>query len=191
MAHPKKIFDHQKLDSIVEVLPESPVEALEAFLIFDARALEQDTQRELMRVLPQIIHIRRAWKAHYLKYGCTSCRKADERFAIAARMRLGGFNWSEVFDIVAPNLHTRRDRKCFENAVRWKLDHPKQRAERHPSAYGAGGFCDACYGRIYLRMRNRFRKVMAGRDLPAELATFKDALSLRYNAAQRLFNGED
>jgi hypothetical protein len=32
---------------------------------------------------------------------------------------------------------------------------------------------------------------MAGRDLPAELATFKDALQLRYNAAQRLFNGDD
>jgi hypothetical protein len=188
---PKKILDHRKLDSIVEVLPESPVEALEALLILDARALERDTQQELMRILPQIIHIRRAWKAHYLEYGCTSCRKADERFAIAARMRLGGFNWSEVFDIVAPNIHTRHERKCFENAVRWKLSHPKQRAERHPSAYGAGGFCNACVARIFGRMRKRYRKLMVGRDLAQEFATFKDALCLRYNAAQRLFNGDD
>ena len=96
-GRPKKIFDHQKLDSIVEVLPESPVELLETLLIFDARSLERDTQQELLRLLPQLIHIRRAWKAHYLEYGCMSCRKADERFAIAARMRLAGFNWSKVF----------------------------------------------------------------------------------------------
>jgi hypothetical protein len=40
-------------------------------------------------------------------------------------------------------------------------------------------------------MRNRYRKAMQGRDVVQELATFKDALALRYNAAQRLFNGED
>jgi hypothetical protein len=57
--------------------------------------------------------------------------------------------------------------------------------------YGAGGFCVTCWGRIYMRMRNRFRKAMQGRDMAAELATFKDALSLRYNAAQRLFNSDD
>jgi len=188
---PKKILDHRKLDSIIEVLPESPVEILETLLIFDARSLERDMQQELLRLLPQLIHVRRAWKAHYLEHGCISCPKADEKFAIAARMRLGGFNWSEVFDIVAPNLHTRRDRKCFENAVRWKLDHPKQRAERHPSAYGSGGFCNACQARILARMRKRYRKLMAGRDLAQEFATFKDALCLRYNAAQRLFNGDD
>jgi hypothetical protein len=40
-------------------------------------------------------------------------------------------------------------------------------------------------------MRNRFRKAIEGRDLPAELATFKDALQLKYNAAQRLFNSDE
>ena len=186
-GRPKKILDHR----IVEVLPESHIELLETLLIFDARSLERDTQQELLRLLPQLIHIRRAWKAHYLEFGCLGCRKADERVAIAARMRLAGFNWSEVFDIVAPNLHARYERKCFDNAVRWKLSHPKQRAERHPGAYGAGGFCNACATRIFGRMRKRYRKLMAGRDLPAELPTFTDALCLRYNAAQRLFNGDD
>jgi len=42
-----------------------------------------------------------------------------------------------------------------------------------------------------MRMRNRYRKAMQGRNLPAELAAFKDALCLRYNAAQRLLNGDD
>jgi hypothetical protein len=52
--------------------------------------------------------------------------------------------------------------------------------------YGAGGFCGRCFARIYQRMRLRYRKLMAGRDVTAELATFKEALTLRYSAAQRL-----
>jgi hypothetical protein len=39
---------------------------------------------------------------------------------------------------------------------------------------------------LYVVLRSLFRE-----SLPAEMATFKDALSLRYNAAQRLFNGEE
>jgi hypothetical protein len=59
--------------------------------------------------------------------------------------------------------------------------------KRNPS-YGAGGFCVTCWGRIYQRMRIRFRTALKGRNLLAELEAFKDALCLRYNAAQRLFN---
>jgi hypothetical protein len=57
------------------------------------------------------------------------------------------------------------------------------------AGYGAGGFCS--WSRIYTRMRIRFREAMKGRDLTAELETFKDALALRYNEAQRLFNSDD
>jgi hypothetical protein len=32
---------------------------------------------------------------------------------------------------------------------------------------------------------------MAGRDIPAELATFKEALTLKLSTAQRLLNGDD
>lgn len=135
-GRPKKIFDHQKLDSIVEVLPESPVELLETLLIFDARCLDKDTRQELLRILPQLVHIRRAWKAEYMECGCISCHK--------------------------------------------------KRVE-----YGAGAFCKTCMARIYQRMRNRYRKAMQGRNVPAELEAFTDALCLRYNAAQRLFNGDD
>ena len=186
-----KKFNLQKLESIVEVLPKSPIEALEMLLIFDARALERDTQRELLRILPEIVRVRQAWKAHYLEYGCVSCPKAVERFSIAARMRLKGFKWEEIFELVAPNVHTQRDRKCFQNSVYWKIEHLKHRTERNPNAYGSGGLCSACQARIVARMRKRYRKLMAGRDLVQELATFPDTLCLRYNAAQRLFNGED
>jgi hypothetical protein len=76
----------------------------------------------------------------------------------------------------------------------WKAEYMEcgcTSCHKKKAGYGAGGFCNACWSRIYARMRNRFRKAMAGRDLPAELATFKDALQLKYNAAQRLFNGDD
>ncbi len=135
-GRPKKIFDHSKLDSIVEVLPESPVELLENLLIFDARCLDMETRQELLRILPQLVHIRRAWKAEYMECGCISCHKK-------------------------------------------RVD------------YASGGFCVACQGRYMARMRIRYRNLMKGRDLTKELATFKDALCLRYNAAQRLFNAGD
>jgi hypothetical protein len=84
--------------------------------------------------MPQLVHIRRAWRAEYMEYGCISCHKKNH-------------------------------------------------------CYGAGGLCATCSGRIYQRMLKRYRKQMTGRNLPAELATFRDALCLRFNAAQRLFNG--
>lgn len=171
--------------------PESPAQAIESLLIFDARSLSNATRQELLRILPELVHVRRAWKAHYLEHGCISCPKADEKAAIAARMRLKGYTWDEIFEIVAPNTdNTRRKRNLFRNTVYWKLEHPKGRAERNPNAYGSGGLCSACAARLYQRMRDRFRKAMEGRNLPQEIAELKDSLCRRYNAAQRLFNGE-
>jgi hypothetical protein len=191
-GRPKKNLDQSRVDRIVEVLPgSSPIEQLETLLIFDARALTAETQHELIRILPEMIQVRRAWKAHYLEQGCISCPKADEKVAIAARMRLKHYRWNAIFEIVVPQLHTHRERKCFQAAVYWKLEHPKERAERKPNSYGSGGLCNACQLRIFARMRNRYRKAMEGRNLPEELASFKDALCLRYNTAQRLFNGDD
>jgi len=135
-GRPKKILDLRKLESIKVAELESPEQAIESLLIFDARCLDKDTRQELLRILPQLVHIRRAWQAEYMECGCACCHKK---------------------------------KPC----------------------YGAGGFCNACCRRIYMRMRNRYRKAMQGRNLPAELASFKDALCQRYNAAQRLFNGED
>jgi len=136
LGRPKKILDLRKFDAITVAQPESPGQAIESLLIFDARCLDKDTRQELLRLLPELVHIRRAWRAEYMECGCISCHKKN-------------------------------------------------------ACYGAGGFCSTCWGRIYQRMRNRYRKAMHGRNLPEELATFKDALCLRYNAAQRLFNVEE
>jgi hypothetical protein len=135
-GRPKKILDLRKLENIHVPVIESPLQAMENLLIFDARCLDRETRQELLRLVPQLVHIRRAWRAEYMECGCISCHKKK-------------------------------------------------------AGYGAGGFCNSCWGRIYQRMRNRFRKALVGHDLPAELATFKDALQLRCNAAQRLFNGDE
>jgi hypothetical protein len=136
LGRPMKILDHRKLDSITVPEMESPLQAFESLLIFDARCLDRQDRQALMSFIPQLLHIHKAWKAEYMECGCISCHEKKE-------------------------------------------------------GYGAGGFCNACHKRIYMRMRNRFRKAVEGRDLAVELATFKDALQLKYNAAQRLFNSDE
>lgn len=135
-GRPKKILDLRKLDAITVAQPDSPEQAIESLLIFDARCLDKDTRQKLLLLLPELVHIRRAWKAEYMECGCVSCHKKN-------------------------------------------------------ACYGAGGFCGTCCARIYMRMRKRYRKALEGRNVPAELAALKDALCMRYNAAQRLFNGGD
>jgi hypothetical protein len=93
--------------------------------------------------------------------------------------------------ITAPSATTAAERKRFQQAVYWKLAHFDAPTRQPSHAYGAGGFCNACWGRIYQRMRNRYRKLMAGRDIPAELVTFREALTLKFRTAHRLLNGDD
>jgi hypothetical protein len=157
----------------------------------DARCLDRDTQHKLLALLPELIHIRHAWKAEYMECGCPGCQKPDPTITIAARMRRQGFNWEEIYEIAGPNITSYAQRKRFRDAVLWKLERLDTPTRKPSTWYGAGGFCDACYRRIGAQMRNRYRKLMAGRDLTQELATFKGALCLRYNAAQQLFNGEE
>ena len=136
VGRPKKILDLRKLDSLKVAVPESAESAIESLLIFDARCLDAETRRELLRIIPQMVRIREAWKAEYLECGCISCHKKKP----------------------------------------W---------------YGAGGLCVACHGRLGQRMRKRYKKQMARRDLPAELAAFTETLTAKFSAAQRLLNGGD
>ena len=190
-GRPKKILDLRKLAKVKVALPESSERAIENLFIFDARCLDVATRQELLRILPPMVQIRRAWRAEYMECGCLACQKPDPTVAIAARLRRRGSSWADIYEITAVTAATHRERKLFENSVRWKLKH-LDAPERKPSdLYGAGGFCARCTMRIYQRMLKRYRKQMAGRDLPAELAAFTDALMLKYNAAQRLLNGED
>jgi len=180
------------VDGVKVATVESPIRAIEDLLIFDARALDKPTQQDLLRIVPELIHIRRAWRAHYVAKGCLSCRKGtDPTVAIAARLRRRGLTWKEIYEIVGTKAANRVQRQRFENAVRWKLEHLNSR-ERKPSfRYGAGGFCDRCYVRILNAMRRRYRKLTAGRDFTADLEAFTEALTLKFNHAQRLLNGPD
>jgi hypothetical protein len=134
VGRPKKILDLRKLNKVRVAVPASAELAIESLLIFDARCLDVTTRQELLRIVPQLVRVRHAWRAEYMECGCSSCHKKN-------------------------------------------------------ACYGAGGYCGTCWNRIYQRMRQRYRKQMAGRDLPAEEAAFTEALTLRFGTAQRLLNG--
>ena len=128
----KQVINYKKLEIVSATAAESPVQAIEDLMVFDARCLDKETRLELVRLLPELTHIRRAWKAYFTVHGCVSCR-------------------------------------------------------RKKTDYGAGGFCYKCLCRITARMRTCFRKVGEGRNIPDEVAS----ISRKYDAAQRLFNGDD
>jgi hypothetical protein len=133
-THPKKL-DLLKLGSLQTSVPDSPQSVIEELIIFDARSLDRPTRQELLRLIPGLVHVRRAWRAEFAENGCVHCRRKD--------------------------------------------------------LYGAGGFCRNCQARFLGRMTRRYKRLMKGRNIEAETAAFADALQLKYNAAQRLLNGED
>jgi len=135
-GRPKKLLNVKKLDRMKVPAFARAESAVESLLIFDARALDADVRRELLRILPEMIRVRRAWRAEFMECGCISCHKKRVN-------------------------------------------------------YGAGGFCNRCWGRIYQRMTYRYKKLMEDRDLPAELAKFTGALTLKFSAAQKLLGGND
>jgi hypothetical protein len=136
MTSRPKALDLATLESVKAGESDSPLSAIESLMIFDARYLDRDTCQELLRLLPQLIHVRRAWRAEFIENGCVHCRRKDVE-------------------------------------------------------YGSGGFCHTCKARFHARMKRRYKRLMQGRDIEAETAAFANALQLRYNTAQRLFNGDD
>lgn len=129
----KHTIPYKKLELVKTVEPESPVQAMEDLMIFDARCLDRETWLRLVHLLPDLTRIRKAWRAHFAAFGCLICK-------------------------------------------------------RKKTQYGAGGLCYTCLARTTHRMRACFRQIGIGRQ---DDAGFKDSLCLRYNAAQRLFNGEE
>lgn len=104
---------------------------LDELLIFDARFLDAETKRELLRIMPRLFHVRHLWKEEYVRSGCLRCGR-----------------------------------------------------KRAP--YGAGGFCNTCQARIDYRMRHRYHKIGADRQLADETAE----LTRKFDAAQMLLNGD-
>lgn len=197
MSRPKKPLDVQKLEKVPTVEPRSGVEAMQSLMVFDVRCLDRKTQQGLLRLLPGLVHIRRAWKAHFLEHGCLLCRngrRLDPTRHIAANLRLSGMSWPEIFKALTIDEElTERDRKLICTAVSAILrrrakgvKHSKPGKSKEPTWYGSGGFCNACQRVVLQRMLKRYRQSVEGRDIPAEVEAFKDALCRQYNAAQRL-----
>lgn len=202
MPRPKKAFRVELLATIPEIVPASPGDALAQLLIFDARMLDRQTQHELLRIIPELVHVRRAWKAHFLEYGCLQCRhgrRLDPTRQIAANLRQAGMPWAKVFKALAIDGElTPKDRRLICSAVcailrrrRAGIKHSRPGvSEAQPTWYGSGGLCQGCQQIILQRMLKRFRRVTEGRDFQAETAALIEALQLKYTAAQRLLNGE-
>ena len=172
----------------VEVMfPNAAERKVDELLVFDARCVDVATRQELLRLLPQLVHLRRAWRARFQKRGCLCCRPADPTIPIAARLRSRGSSWLEVYEILGATAMTRAERKRFESAVRWKLAHMSAPTRKPSHRYGAGGLCDRCYLRIRKELSNVLREMHRGRDAAEETA----ALTRRFDVAQWLLSGDD
>src|SRR5260221_5591332 len=70
-------------------------------MVFDARCHDKETWQQLLRVLPDLTRIRKAWKAHFVEHGCVSCRRKKTEYGA------GGFCYTCLARI------TTRMRTCF------------------------------------------------------------------------------
>jgi len=99
----KQVINYKKLDLAPVGAPESGLQAIEDLLVFDARCLDKETRHELLRVLPDLTRIRKAWKAHFTEHGCVSCHRKRTEYGA------GGFCYGCLHRI------TKRMRTCFRN----------------------------------------------------------------------------
>ena len=68
-------FQRIKKTTIEVAKPDSLEEALGNVLFLDARFLDRTVRRELLRILPVLIHLGPAWRARFAECGCFSCHK--------------------------------------------------------------------------------------------------------------------
>jgi hypothetical protein len=97
----KQVINYKKLESITVMAPESAIQGIEDLMIFDARCLDRETWHQLLRVLPELTLIRKAWRAHFSVHGCVSCRRKKTDYGA------GGFCYNCLARI------TTRMRTCF------------------------------------------------------------------------------
>lgn len=184
----------------VEVMMSKPVaRKIDELLVFDARCVDDNMRREILRLLPQLIDLRHAWRALFRRYGCMACKPADPTVTIAARLRRRGSTWAEIYEIIGVDraATTRAERRPFEYMVRHKLarlDNPPRGRTHDTTAnpllshnyHYAAGLCDKCYARHRRRLSNTLRKMHKGRNPAGETA----ALTKRFDLAQMLLGGE-
>ena len=77
----KKIFDLARSTSVEVAEPESLADALEQVLVFDSQMLTREDALELLRLVPRLRVLRRAWTLHFAAFGCISCRAKRVSYA--------------------------------------------------------------------------------------------------------------
>jgi len=176
-----------RLAKVEVMLPRAAEQKIDELLMFDVRCNDAGSRRELLRLIPQLVHLSRAWRVHFLKHGCLGCPKTNPTIGIAARLRKRGLTWAEIYEITDVKSTTPAERKRFENAVHWRLAHLDAPRRKPSHRYGAGGFCDRCYLRLRRELTKTIREMHEGRDAVIESA----ALTQRFDLAQWLLNGDD
>jgi hypothetical protein len=176
-----------RLAKVEVMLPQASERKVDKLLVFDARCVDAGDRRELLRLFPQLVHLSRAWRVHFLEHGCLACPKPDPTVGIAARLRSRGMAWTAIYEVIGVSAPTPTERKRFYRAVQWKLAHLDAPKLKPSYRYGAGGFCDRCYLRLRRELAKAIRKMHEGRDAMGETA----ALTQRFDLAQWLLNGDD
>jgi hypothetical protein len=65
----------KKRAKVEAMLPVLVARKLDELLVFDACYLDVPTRQALLRLMPQLVQVRRARKAIFLRYGCGSCHR--------------------------------------------------------------------------------------------------------------------
>jgi hypothetical protein len=73
--------DPKKLAKVSVVEPVSSDESIERLLIFDSKLLDEETSRALVKIVPQLLMMRKTWKAYFSQHGCISCKRKKVGYA--------------------------------------------------------------------------------------------------------------
>src|SRR6266849_3096043 len=94
-GRPRKVPTWAKVEKVKTVLPGTVEEGIENLLLFDCRQLDASTARQLVRLIPALLHMRHAWRAHFAEYGCLVCHRKNTEygaggFCFRCGCRIGG-----------------------------------------------------------------------------------------------------
>jgi hypothetical protein len=183
-----------------EFVPAPVQKIFNELLLFDAQCLPTEVSRQLVRMVPMLALVRRAWRNLYRKNGCNGCPKPDPTMAICARMRIAGLEWEQIYCMIGGDYEhsTLEERKHFKALVKRKMRElaaptqplPKEQLAKYRSKhhFAAGGLCDKCRDRNRRRVLRELAKLQSS---PEETRKAIAGLSRRYDVAQWLLNSEE
>jgi hypothetical protein len=69
-----------KVAKVEAMMPDLVARKLDELLVFDACYLDVPGRQALLRLMPRLVHVRRARKAIFLRYGCGNCHQKRVRY---------------------------------------------------------------------------------------------------------------